>query len=115
MRHGGPQEFWRDATPLAEAEARAPAPVPGLAVDQLDAEWEKAAAEEAEGAGRGGWSRLRGMLDFMPHMFWSYHLDTGEEYLSRQWVSFTGVAGIARPGGARRLDLVHPDDRERAR
>ncbi|MDB5693693.1 MAG: hypothetical protein JWO81_2756, partial [Alphaproteobacteria bacterium] len=50
-----------------------------------------------------------------PHMFWSYHLDTGEEYFSRQWKSFTGVAEFGRSDGGRRLDLVHPDDRERAR
>ena len=58
------------------------------------------------------WHLLKALLTFTAHMFWCSRVDTGEEYYSRQWLDFTGADSIAR---IRRLDLVHPDDRERAR
>jgi diguanylate cyclase (GGDEF)-like protein/PAS domain S-box-containing protein len=57
---------------------------------------------------------MRSLLAFTPHMFWSYRPETGEEYYSDQWLGFTGVADLGE-GGARRIDLVHPDDRARAK
>ncbi|MEA3004501.1 MAG: hypothetical protein QOH81_3289 [Sphingomonadales bacterium] len=101
MRHSEPDQFWPPDEPLAAAEARALSRAAGLPKD-----------EEAE---RSDARRLRAMLAFTPHMFWTYHLDTGEEYYSPQWENFTGAADVGRPGGPERLDLVHPEDRARAR
>ncbi|HEX4739351.1 MAG TPA: EAL domain-containing protein [Allosphingosinicella sp.] len=61
-----------------------------------------------------GWRSLPGLLAYTPHMLWCCRTDSGEEYYSRQWLDFTGAEGFEEAGGVRRIDLVHPDDRERA-
>ncbi|HEX5182886.1 MAG TPA: EAL domain-containing protein [Allosphingosinicella sp.] len=61
------------------------------------------------------WHSLRALLTHTSHMFWCWRADTGESHYSSQWLDFTGVDGIGKAGGFRRLDLVHPEDRERAR
>src|SRR4051812_5724967 len=110
MRHSDARQFRHMATPLTAADLRAFALFP-----------EPAAEPEAEDGGATPWrgrsplQRLRAMLAFTPHMFWSCDLDTGEEHYSRQWLAFTGVDAIGLPGGVGRIDLVHPEDRERAR
>jgi diguanylate cyclase (GGDEF)-like protein/PAS domain S-box-containing protein len=55
----------------------------------------------------------RSAIDTIPQMIWSMRPDGSEEYYNRQWIDFVG----RRPGGpdgVARIDLVHPDDRERA-
>lgn len=50
-------------------------------------------------------------LDTIPQMVWSA-TENGNEYFNRQWIEFTGRE-LCDLQGAKRLDLVHPDDRER--
>ncbi|MFN3388301.1 MAG: putative bifunctional diguanylate cyclase/phosphodiesterase [Allosphingosinicella sp.] len=54
----------------------------------------------------------RKTLDSIPQMVWSMG-DDGSEYYNSQWGEFTGVAP-EDVDALRRMDLVHPEDRERA-
>lgn len=56
-------------------------------------------------------ARARDTLDSIPQMVWSHSADGKEEYYNRQWDGFTGTA--LRAGNIKRLDLVHPEDRDR--
>ncbi len=56
-------------------------------------------------------ARWRETLDSIPQMVWSHAPDGSEAYYNRQWDEFTGDQ--LRSGLIRRIDLVHPDDRER--
>ena len=53
----------------------------------------------------------RETLDSIPQMVWSHAADGSDEYYNRQWDAFAGEG--LRTGDIERLDLVHPDDRER--
>jgi diguanylate cyclase (GGDEF)-like protein/PAS domain S-box-containing protein len=66
----------------------------------------------AEAAQAAASARLRATLDNLPQMVWA---DWGgsDQFFSRQWIEFTGVDPSA-PGAPARIDLVHPDDRDRA-
>ena len=55
--------------------------------------------------------RWRDTLDSIPQMVWSHAADGSEEYYNRQWDEFTGEG--LRAGAVKRVDLIHPDDRER--
>lgn len=57
-------------------------------------------------------ARARNTLDSIPQMVWSHDAVGGGEYYNRQWDAFTGEA--LRTGAIKRVDLVHPDDRDRA-
>jgi PAS domain S-box-containing protein len=55
--------------------------------------------------------RYRQMLESIPHLFWTCTPDGHCDYLSPQWVNFTGVPD-ADQLGTRWLEQVHPDDRD---
>lgn len=113
MRHSDAKQFGKDATALDADDLRALALVPYTAFGPRAGD---AAPPDTRGVpGPTPWQRLRAMLTFTPHMFWSYDVDTGEEHYSRQWMAFTGAGDIGRPGGVHRMALVHPKDRDRAR
>lgn len=56
-------------------------------------------------------AKARDTLDSIPQMVWSHSAEGADEYYNRQWDTFTGEA--LRAGDIRRIDLVHPDDRDR--
>jgi diguanylate cyclase (GGDEF)-like protein/PAS domain S-box-containing protein len=57
-------------------------------------------------------ARSHMILDAIPQMVWSTGAD-GDEYYNDQWLEFTGV-DMRGNTGVKRIDLVHPDDRDAA-
>jgi two-component system CheB/CheR fusion protein len=55
---------------------------------------------------------FRAMLETLPHMVWTCFPDGRCDYLSRQWVEYTGVPE-AEQLGFRWLAQLHPDDAQR--
>lgn len=66
----------------------------------------------AEQALRSGEARVRALVDSLPQLLWSNRVDGFCDYLSPQWVAYTGVPA-ERHRGDGWLDVVHPDDRDR--
>ncbi|HQT53431.1 MAG TPA: PAS domain S-box protein, partial [Phenylobacterium sp.] len=60
---------------------------------------------------RGGEARVRALVDSLPQLLWSARPDGDFDYLSPQWVNFTGVQAAAHTGEGW-LHAVHPDDRD---
>ncbi len=58
--------------------------------------------------------QLEEMAESLPNLVWGCRPDGACDYLSRQWVAYTGVPEPEQFGYGW-LDQVHPDDRERAR
>jgi PAS domain S-box-containing protein len=58
--------------------------------------------------------RFRSLVEATPQLVWATRADGSVDYLSRQWVAFTGVPA-ERHYGAGWLEALHPDDRERVR
>ena len=58
--------------------------------------------------------QIRAVADALPQLAWSCRPDGSCDYLSRGWVTYTGVPE-ARHHGRGWLDAVHPDDRDRTR
>ncbi len=59
-------------------------------------------------------SQLRQMAESLPNLVWGARPDGFWDYLSKQWVEYTGVPETAQLGYGW-LDQIHPDDRERVR
>ena len=59
-------------------------------------------------------SELRQMTDSLPALVWGARPDGACDYLSRQWLDYTGVGGSEHLGHGW-LEQVHPDDRDRVR
>jgi PAS domain S-box-containing protein len=57
-------------------------------------------------------AQLRDLTDSLPHLVWTCVADGPCDYLSRQWVEYTGVPE-AQQLGFRWLEQLHPDDRDR--
>jgi len=57
--------------------------------------------------------RFRQLAESLPQLVWTCDSDGSCDYLSRQWLQFTG-APAAENLGFGWLDQVHPEDRERA-
>jgi PAS domain S-box-containing protein len=105
-RHDG-QYRWLDesAAPSFDAEGRFLGYV-GSCVDVTD-------RRAAEVALRQGEARVRALVDSLPQLLWSNRVDGFCDYLSPQWVAFTGVPAEAHKGDGW-LDAVHPQDRDMA-
>lgn len=56
--------------------------------------------------------RWRDLAEAMPHLVWTCEPDGRCDYLSRQWVEYTGRPESEQLGSGW-LDAVHPDDRDR--
>ena len=66
-----------------------------------------------EAALRASESRFRALVEGTPQLVWSTTADGACDYLSRQWVEYTGVPEADQlPFGW--LDTLHPDDRDRS-
>jgi two-component system CheB/CheR fusion protein len=59
-------------------------------------------------------SELRQMTDSLPALVWGSRPDGACDYLSRQWLEYTGVAESEHLGHGW-LEQVHPEDRDRVR
>jgi PAS domain S-box-containing protein len=59
-------------------------------------------------------NQIRAVADNMPQLAWSCLPDGYCDYLSRQWVEYTGAPEKAHHGRGW-LEAVHPDDRDRTR
>jgi two-component system CheB/CheR fusion protein len=59
-------------------------------------------------------SQLRQIAESLPTLVWGARPDGSCDYLSRQWVEYTGVVENEQLGFGW-LDQIHPDDRERTR
>lgn len=57
---------------------------------------------------------IRAIADYLPQLVWSCLPDGHCDYLSRQWVEFTGVAE-AEHHGSGWLNSIHPEDQARTR
>lgn len=62
----------------------------------------------ARAAGEKNWQKT---LDSIPQMVWAAS-ENGDEYYNAQWAEFTGTR-LGTAAAPNRIDLVHPDDRER--
>lgn len=71
-------------------------------------EREQAMRERAEASEQG----YRLLTEAIPQLVWSCNGDGQCDYLSQQWVEYTGIAESEQLGLAW-LDVIHPDDRER--
>ena len=68
--------------------------------------------KQAEEALRESERRFRTLAEALPQLVWTARPDGSSDYLSRQWVEYTGVPE-AEQLGDRWVEVVHPDDRER--
>ncbi len=57
----------------------------------------------------GGKDNFRKLAEFLPHMLWTCRADGTCDYLSPQWVAYTGIPE-AEQLGFRWLEQIHPDD-----
>ncbi|WP_421933552.1 PAS domain S-box protein [Phenylobacterium sp.] len=65
----------------------------------------------AETALRGGEARVRALVDSLPQLLWSSRPDGAFDYLSPQWVDFTGAPAADHMGDGW-LRAIHPEDRD---
>jgi PAS domain S-box-containing protein len=56
--------------------------------------------------------RFRELIESLPQLFWTCRVDGPCDYLSRQWVEYTGIPE-AEQLGYRWLEQLHPEDRDR--
>jgi two-component system CheB/CheR fusion protein len=72
------------------------------------------AARVLEHALREQADQLRQLTDSLPNLVWGFRPDGACDYVSRQWVEYTGIADAEQLGYGW-LEQVHPEDRERVR
>ena len=58
-------------------------------------------------------ARLRTLTEAMPQLVWTCRPDGSCDYLSRQWVEYTGIS-VAEHLGRNWIEALHPEDRDRA-
>jgi PAS domain S-box-containing protein len=56
--------------------------------------------------------RFRELIESLPQLFWTCRVDGPCDYLSKQWVEYTGIPE-AEQLGYRWLEQLHPEDRDR--
>ena len=79
----------------------------GLAVSFRDV----TAQRQSEQALRTGEARVRALLDSLPQLIWSTRGDGYCDYLSPQWIEFTGVPAESHFGDGWQ-NSIHPEDRD---
>jgi len=84
--------------------------IDGLVITFTDAtsskQLEKALREQA--------SEMRQLAESLPNLIWTSRPDGTVDYLSRQWIDYTGISEGEQLGFGW-LQVVHPDERERVR
>jgi PAS domain S-box-containing protein len=61
---------------------------------------------------REGERRFREMIETLPQLVWTADTNGGRDFLSRQWLDYTGMASKEKLG-EQWLNFVHPEDRAR--
>jgi PAS domain S-box-containing protein len=79
----------------------------GLAVTFRDV----SAQRQSENALRAGETRVRALVDSLPQLIWSNRSNGYCDYLSPQWIAFTGKRPSEHVGDGW-LEAVHPEDRD---
>jgi PAS domain S-box-containing protein len=69
--------------------------------------------KQAEVALRQSQEHYRALAESLPHLVWTCDPEGPCDYLSRQWVEYTGRAAEAQLGSGW-VEYLHPEDRERA-
>lgn len=68
--------------------------------------------KQAEELLRQGERRFRQVVESLPQLVWTCHPDGNCDYLSPQWVAYTGIPAEVQLG-FRWVEQLHPDDRQR--
>ena len=76
-------------------------------------EAEMAERSQAESRLRASEALFRTFTEAIPQLVWASQPDGLGDYLSRQWIEYTGVPESEQLG-SRWIEVLHPDDRERA-
>ena len=71
------------------------------------------AIQQAEGALHRSEQRQRRLVETLPQLVWSCRPDGTCDYLSRQWVEYTGIPEKEQLDLAWLEQVIHPDDRDR--
>ncbi|WP_309645487.1 PAS domain S-box protein [Phenylobacterium sp.] len=103
-RHDGEYRWLEETAAPAFDEAGGFQGYVGSCVDVTD-------RRMAETALRAGEARIRALVDSLPQLLWSNRVDGFCDYLSPQWVNFTGVPADKHKGEGW-LEAVHPQDRD---
>lgn len=106
-RDGAHRWLLENGTPLFERSGRFRGYI-GSCVDITE-------MKEAQDRLRDSEAKYRTLADNVSHLFWTCRPDGWCDYLSRQWVAYTGVPEAEQHGFAWLDRVVHPDDRERTR
>lgn len=90
--------------------------LPGRDADGRIVRWAGSLADvddlvQTEQALRESESRFRQLAESLPQLVWTFRPDGPCDYLSRQWIDYTGIAAAAQLGFGW-LEQLHPDDRE---
>lgn len=75
-------------------------------------EQERLRAQESQAALRESERNYRQVTEALPQLVWTCQADGPCDYLSPQWVAYTGIAEASQWGYGW-LDQLHPDDRQR--
>jgi len=67
--------------------------------------------KQAEKEIRDNEKRFRELIESLPQLFWTCRVDGPCDYLSKQWVEYTGVPETEQLG-YRWLEQIHPEDRD---
>jgi len=60
---------------------------------------------------KGNEKRFRELIESLPQLFWTCRVDGPCDYLSKQWVEYTGIPEEEQLG-YRWLEQLHPDDKD---
>ena len=98
--------FWNEVT-LSPVKNRA-----GTVVQFIWVMNDVTQLQQAEEALRVNERRFADLIESLPQLFWTCRADGPCDYLSRQWVEYTGVPEEQQLG-YRWLEQLHPDDKDR--
>jgi PAS domain S-box-containing protein len=84
----------------------------GEIVGLLGIFWDITGRKQAEEEIKDNEKRFRELIESLPQLFWTTRVDGPCDYLSKQWIEYTGIPE-AEQLGYRWLEQLHPDDKER--
>lgn len=101
--HDGPHAYVSVKAPLRDDGGKTYA-IFGISTDITE-------RKQSEEALRASEARLRTLAESLPHLVWTCRPDGWCDYLSRQWVEYTGRPELEQLG-YQWAEQLHPDDRE---
>src|SRR4051812_48827113 len=106
VQHKDGSYYWRLARGVAVRDAE------GRAIRLMTSSVDINDLTQAEAALRESERRLRTLTEALPQLVWTGRPDGYCDFMSRQWVEYTGVAEDELLGD-RWVEVLHPDDRDR--